>query len=298
MGKERFDNERIMKPAFARVVARRARLLPLLLAGLACHASQPTADALNAQATALIRRERYDSAIAVLDRAIAAQPTLAEAYRNRGRAYRGKNDVAHALSDFDHALTLEPGNAHVYNDRAITYQFAGDLDRAIHEYSLALEKDPNHALARKNRGRAEFFAGRLPDAADDLRLGLQLDSTNAYVAIWLYFINRRLARPDTALFAAHVARTDPAQWPAPVAQFYLGKLTEAQLFAAAKETNSPAMRDQTCAVSFYLGEDLLVKKRAADAVKRFEETRAACPKTSTEYEGAVAELARLQGAKS
>jgi lipoprotein NlpI len=270
----------------------RTAVVACLIAG--CTRSGMSAEDLNREAINLIRRNQFDSAVVVLDQAIAKRADLADAFRNRGRAYRGKGDYTSALADFDRAVALEPGNAHVYNDRAITHQMLGHYDRALVEYTVALAKDSNHALARKNRGRAEFFMGRFAEAGSDLQRGLQLDSTNAYVAIWLYFINRRLGSPDTTQFAAQIARTDPAQWPAPVAQYYLGRLSQDSLFALSANTNSLAMRDQRCAVSFYLGEELIVKKRLAEAKRRFEEAKLGCPPSSTEYEGAVAELRRLE----
>jgi lipoprotein NlpI len=268
-----------------------------LLLLVACTASGPDANALNSQSVALLGRQQLDSAIAASTAAIAAKPDFADAYRNRGRAYRGKGDVAHALQDLDRAIALAPGNAAYYNDRGLTYQMAQQYEQAASSYSEALTRDSTFVLARKSRGRVEFFLGRFADAARDLEAGRRVDSTNAYLAIWLHFINRRLGQDDAKEFAAQVALTDTVRWPAPVAKYYLGRLTAEQLMAVAAQTDSKAMGDQRCAVDFYTGEVLVWQHRIADAIRNFERTRDACPTASTEYEGAVAELRRLAPAR-
>src|SRR5436190_9065424 len=88
--------------------------LRFLVLGLAlfaaCEKRRPDPTVANTTGLALIGHEQYDSAITVLNQAIAAKPDFAEAYRNRGRAYRGKGDYDRALSDFDRAIALKPDN--------------------------------------------------------------------------------------------------------------------------------------------------------------------------------------------
>lgn len=259
----------------------------------ACTARVPDANTLNSQSVALLGRAQFDSAIAVSAAAIAAKPDFADAYRNRGRAYRGKGDVARAMQDLDRAIALAPGNAAYHNDRGLTLQMAQQYEQAAASYTEALARDSTFVLARKNRGRVEFFLGRFADAARDLEAGRRVDSTNAYLAIWLHFINRRLRQDDAKQLAAQIAFTDTVRWPAPVAKYYLGRISAEQLMAAAARTDSKAMPDQRCAVDFYVGEELVWQQRIAEALRRFEKTRDACPTASTEYEGAVVELKRL-----
>jgi len=278
-------------------VHRAASLLAGLILLAACGRRAQDAVALNSRSVAFLQREQFDSAIVSATAAIAAQPNFAEAYRNRGRAYRGAGDFNRALQDLDRAITLAPKNAAYYNDRGLTFQVAQRYDEAATAYSEALTQDSTFVQARKSLGRVEFFLGRFADAARDMEAGRRVDSTNAYLAIWLHFINQRLGRDNASQLATQIALTDTVHWPAPVAKYYLGRMSADQLMAAAASTDSKAMPDQRCAVDFYLGEELVWRHRIPEARERFERTRANCPVASTEYEGAVAELARLATAR-
>ena len=53
-------------------------------------------------------------AIADFARIIARNPNDAEAYNNRGIAYRKKGDLNRAIDDFTHAIALNPNDAKAY----------------------------------------------------------------------------------------------------------------------------------------------------------------------------------------
>jgi lipoprotein NlpI len=283
----------MIRTAVPRLGLRAASQLAALVFLAACGKRGQDAAALNSRTVAFLQREQFDSAIASATAAIAARPDFAEAYRNRGRAYRGAGDFNHALQDLDRAITLAPKNPAYYNDRGLTYQLAQRYDEAAKAYSDALTHDSTFVQARKSLGRVEFFLGRFDDAARDMEAGRRVDSTNAYLAIWLHFINQRLGRDNASQLATQIALTDTMHWPAPIAKYYLGRMSADQLMADAANTDSKAMADQRCAVDFYLGEELVWRRRIPEARDRFERTRAGCPENSTEYEGAVVELKRL-----
>jgi len=217
----------------------------------------------------------------------------AVALRTRGVAYRERGDYDRAIQDFEAAIKLKPDMAGAYSGRGIVYQLKGDHRRAIQDFDQALKLNPRLAIALKNRGRAHFFLGQFAEAAADLRQGLTFDSSSTYNVIWLHLALKRLPQDDAKDFAAQLARTDSVQWPAPIARFYLGRMTAAQLVAVSATMDSKTLGDQRCAVAFYIGEDLLWKQQPAEARRQFEYARANCPKIWTEYLGAVEELRRL-----
>ena len=77
--------------------------------------------------------------------------------------------------------------------------------------------------------------------------------------------------------------------PAPVASFYLGRISIEQLEAAA------ANDDQRCEAGFYVAEWHVAKGELAAARKRLEEAASRCPKTFIERSMADTELKRLPG---
>lgn len=267
----------------------------VLLLSSGCKKPSLDATAMNDSGLAAANKGDVDGALKHYDDAIKLKPDFATAYKNRGVAYASKGDYDHALQDYDQAIKLKPDLASAYNSRALIYQQRGEYPRAIQDFDQALKLKPDYTVATKNRGRARFFLGRYADAAADLRQGAASDSTNAYLPIWLHMANLHLGQNDTQEFTSLMAKADSVQWPAPVAQFYLGKLSADQLLALAAKSDSKTQSDQTCAAAFYIGEQLLSQKKTADARRRFEVAKSSCPKVWTEYQGAVSEIDRLGG---
>ncbi|MDB4889707.1 MAG: repeat precursor [Gemmatimonadetes bacterium] len=280
-----------MKPKIPTIV-----LLALLGALGACNKEQaPNADTLNAHGLASTEKGEYDKALEEYDQAIRLKPDFASAYKNRGVTFAQKGDYDSAIRDFDQALKLKPDMASAFNSRGLAHQSKGDFVKSVQDFDEAIKLRPDNATALKNRGRSQFFQGKFAEAAADLEKGGSYDSTNAYVVIWWHLAKQRLGQDDAKGFVAKLARTDTVTWPAPVARYYLGKMTAEELDASAVTTKSKVQSDQRCAASFYIGEFLLLKKQIPAAKKRFENARDKCPKAWTEQQGAVAELGRLGG---
>lgn len=260
---------------------------------MACKPSAPGGGGLADSALASLRRGDTTTGLERLNDALAADSTNARAYRLRGDISRNRGDYDRALQDYAIAIRLKPDDAGVFVDRALVHQLKGEYDAAIQDFDRAVALRPDYALALKNRGRTYFYMGTFDKAAEDLRRGAALDSANAYVAIWQHMAVKRSAGDNSAELTSQLAKTNATKWPAPVGQFYLGKLTAEQLMAAAEKTDSPAQADQRCAAAFYIGESALWKKQVAEARKRFEATVASCPKSFTEYDAARAELRLL-----
>jgi len=265
----------------------------LAVLGACSKGKSANADSLNAHGLAAAEKSNYDQAIAHYDSAIQLKPDFASAYRNRGVTYAQKGDYDRAIQDFDQAIKLKPDMASAYNSRGLTYQAKGEFAKSVADFDQAIKLRPDNATALKNRGRSQFFQGHFAEAAADLDQGGSFDSTNAYVVIWSHLARQRIGQDDTKEFVAKLARTDTVGWPAPVAKYYLGKLTAEQLVAASGATSSTVQADQRCAASFYIAEFLVLKKQLAEAKKLFEDAKANCPKAWTEQQGAVAELERL-----
>ena len=286
MSATRLPNRRSRRPL---ALAGAAALI--LVAWVGCHNSSRDAGAFTSAGVTHLQMGEYDRAIRDFDRALASQPGLVVAWRQRGLAYRGKHDYERALADFDQAILLAPSDARLYTDRGLTRELLGDYAEAIRDFDRAISFKPNHAPAIESRGRTYFYLGNFAQSAADLQRGLSLDSANTEVALWLHLARQRLGQDDARDFEAHVTPIDSAQWPAPVVAYFLGRLSEDSLRAAAVADS--AERGQRCGVGFYLGQAALIEGRAAEAAKLFQATRAGCAKELSEHRGAVAELRRL-----
>jgi lipoprotein NlpI len=234
----------------------------------------------------------YERAIRDFDRALALDPGLVAAWRQRALAHRGKGDYERALADLEQAILLAPSDPRFYTDRGVTYELLGDYTNAIRDFSRAIAFRPNHTTALEARGRTYFYLGNFAQAAADLQRAMALDSADAYGALWLHLSRQRLRQDDHEDFVAHAALADSTQWPAPVLRYLLGRLKADSLRILAASAQRDG-RNQGCVVSFYLGEEALLNGEAPSAVALFDETRVSCPRELDEHRAAVAELQRL-----
>lgn len=76
-------------------------------------------------------------------------------------------------------------------------------------------------------------------------------------------------------------------WPAPIFEFYLGRLPLETLRTAADTS------EKMCELNFYLAEWHVSRAETAKAKPLLEAAVAGCPKDFIEYDAAVVELKRL-----
>ena len=124
----------------------------------------------------------YDGQISDYSEAIRLKPDYAEAYYNRGNAYRDKGDNDHAIADYNEAIRLKPDYTDAYNNRGVTYHNNGDYDRAIDDYNEAIRLKPDYANAYSNRGNAYWEKKNTDRAIADYNEAIRLkpDHANAY----------------------------------------------------------------------------------------------------------------------
>jgi lipoprotein NlpI len=287
MSTPRLPNRRSRRPLALAIAAGL-----ILVAWVGCHNGSRDAGALTSAGVTHRPMRESERAIRDFDRALALNPGLVAAWRQRALAYRGKGDYERALADFEQAILLAPGDARLYTDRAVAYELLGDYASAIRDFNRAIAFKPNYASAIEGRGRTYFYLGNFAQAASDLQRGLALDSADSYGGLWLHLARQRLRQDDSEDFAAHAAAIDSTRWPAPIVRYMLGGLHADSLraLAAAAELHGLSHR---CVVSFYLGEEALLKGEAPSAQTLFDETRTTCPKELNEHRAAVAELQRL-----
>ena len=65
------------------------------------------------------------------DRALALNPTFAEAFNNRGFEYARRGDYDRAVEDYDDAIRFNPRLAMAFNNRSLAYAHKGEYRHAI-----------------------------------------------------------------------------------------------------------------------------------------------------------------------
>ena len=243
------------------------------------------------------RKGDYDRAIQDLDQAIRLKPDDALAFNDRGATYVNKGDYERAIQDFDQAIRLKPDYHLAFNNRGAAYRRTGDYDRAIQDLDQAIRLKPDDASAFLSRGLDRFFLAQFTGAQEDLTVALRNDRTDQYSAnsaIWLYLARGRNGQDGSGELAKNTATLKLATWPGPVINFYLGKITSSALLQAANDADPRKDKQQHCEVNFYLGEDGLLRGQQEDAIRYFRDTLTTGVTACYVYEGAKAELKRMQ----
>ncbi|MFN8527400.1 MAG: tetratricopeptide repeat protein [Anaerolineae bacterium] len=144
-------------------------------------------------------------AIADYDTAIELDPTVPEAYNNRGLARFRSGDTAGAEADFDAAIRLNPDYAEAYSNRGAARVENGDYADAIVDYDTAIRLNPSNVEAYFNRGSARAAMGDPEGALADFDTAIRLNP--AYELAYYNRANTYAARGD---YAAAIADYDAA----------------------------------------------------------------------------------------
>jgi tetratricopeptide (TPR) repeat protein len=100
---------------------------------------------------ALIAAQQGDFVVSLAgyDRLLRIEPTLAEAYSNRGAALAALNRWDEALTNFDQAISLRPDYAEAHFGRAILWLLQGDFARGWAEYEWRWRTSHGRSLQEK-----------------------------------------------------------------------------------------------------------------------------------------------------
>jgi tetratricopeptide (TPR) repeat protein len=117
--------------------------------------------------------QRIEGCSAIIKAARDRGEKLAEAFNQRGVAYRLKGDLARAIADYSQAIALNGKLAAAYDNRGVAFDRKADYDRAIQDYDQALKLKPSPE-AYFNRGNAWLAKSKYDHAIDDFTQALKL----------------------------------------------------------------------------------------------------------------------------
>ena len=183
------------------------------------------------------KQKDFAQAINDFDKAISQDSSFAGALHQRALAHQESRDYRQALKDFDSALALEPLNALTLRDRAIAHRDAGNYDQAVDDYEEAMRLgfsavDP-HPMAD-----LLFFQGRFLQSAQTLQQVVRHQAGQPPRRSMALPRSRlkpmTIAVPRASLPSNRRAHRPDKRWPAAVFEYYLGKIDESSLYAAAE----------------------------------------------------------------
>lgn len=137
---------------------------------------------------------------AAVERAIALDPDLAEAYSALGsiQMFIDWNWTAAAAS-FERALALEPGNVSAIRQSALIAAINGRLEESMQLAHRAAERAPLDPRAQRGVGTGAFLVGQLDEALTAFKRSLQLSPEGAYIHKSLVCVYLAKSLPHDAL---------------------------------------------------------------------------------------------------
>lgn len=310
-----------------------AALLGLTAFTLGCSAQGKPGAAAAVSARARVREGDLEGALADYTKAIARNPRNADAYYqrsivrgslgdpegaledltatldldsrhipalyNRGVLRGGRGDLEGAFSDYSQVIELEPRHARAHANRGAVRKARGDLQGAISDFSKAISFEPAHAGTYESRAYARYEAGAWRDALADFRKRCDVSPQNQdYPRLRIFLLRARLGERREAgeeLSAFWNARSaGAAGWTGRLAAFLSGRLSEAELLAAAVSADPDLDRKRHCEAWFYAGTLNLIDGKRDQARECFQNCLKTGVKHFTEFAGAAAELRRLE----
>src|SRR5581483_698964 len=114
----------------------------------------------------LLRQERYEQAISVLERAVNIAPDYADAYNELGYAYASVGDYPKAIAAMDRYVALMPDEPNPYDSYGEILRMAGKFDAALEQYRKSIQLDP---MFGSELGVADTYAlmGKQAEARDE-----------------------------------------------------------------------------------------------------------------------------------
>ena len=100
---------------------------------------------------------------------------VAQAYLNRGYIRSNHLDLDGALSDFDRAIGFDPSDADAYFKRGRAFLIEGNLKFAIADFDKSISLDDRNPLVYAERGLARQTEGKADEAQKDFERGLKLN---------------------------------------------------------------------------------------------------------------------------
>jgi len=123
-----------------------------------------------------------DERIRYYTKALDLDPTLIEAYNNRGVIFHEKGLIDQAIENFNQAIKLYPEFVELYSNRGACFSAKGMQHEAIKEFERAIALDPNYAESYFNRGSSYLELGNIDLAIQDYEkfISLKPDNEDAF----------------------------------------------------------------------------------------------------------------------
>ena len=232
----------------------------------------------------------------ILSSADLTQEQKARFHYDRGVIYDSVGLRILSRIDFHQALKLQPNLADAYNFIGIYYTQEGQFESAYEAFDAVLELSPEYDYAYLNRGIALYYGERYELAVADMQSFYALDPKDGYRALWLY-LTQSAQDPEQAKanLASSQPELAPNAWSSVLVDYYLGKKSREEVFAAAKVglSHPNEYAERLCEAYFYIAKIAQEQGQYSDAANYFRLALATNIYDFVEHRYARIELAKL-----
>lgn len=245
-------------------------------------------------------RGDYAAAVTAFTTALAA-PDLVPvykpaAYRGRAVAYLNAEICDKAKQDLDTYDSLRPGESEVTSLRVWVDLCLKDTAGARKAYD-SLAKGKMTASDLWDFARLQWHYGLYDEATATGREAFAAFSNKGdlggYVLVWIAVTAQRTGKLDKDEISADLAKLKLSDWPKPIIDLYLGKMTPESVQKEAESWSASKEEAQRCEANFYTAEWYLGQNDQPKATPLLLEVVHSCPIDFIELGSAKVELKRL-----
>jgi len=237
---------------------------------------------------------RFEEALEAYKEARRLNPNVPAVHHNIGLMLVRLGKGAEAIAPFEEALRLNPNYQNARYLLSSAYSRAGRYEEAVDSFTKFLQLRPRGRDALQNRAwNLMYLGGKGEAAAADALQFLEVagwrDGASQFMVLIAHLGYRQAGRTAEAQKALEEAgkNCDTSAWPYPVIRCLRGEISSEELLQAANDTGKKTEAHT------YLGMDLLLKGRSAEAREHFAWVKEYGNHRFSEHPLALAELNRL-----
>lgn len=123
-------------------------------------------------------KKELDNAIALLDKAIILNNTVADYYLIRGDAYLLKQDNSKPVFNYHEAIRVDPKSAKAFIKEGKLYIRARNYDEALSYYNKGIAANPDYSPAYREKGELYAKARKYPQAIESYKKYMELSDND------------------------------------------------------------------------------------------------------------------------
>ena len=194
--------------------------------------AQTSADHLKSGLQALQKKD-VDAALDHADKAIKADAKNTPAYLFRAALFELKDRYADSVADYTKALALDPTEADALHARGCVQFKQGKFDASLADFDKFIALRPDRAIKHWQRGITCFYAGKFDEGKRQFEAYQEFDSADIENALWRFMCMARkegLVKARDAMLKIGDDKRVPMR---AIYEMYVGRKTPADVLTTA-----------------------------------------------------------------